>query len=601
MSLFRTLDRTSAVSQHQAPYLSFLCPSLQQTKKSQRSFSRVAITNVSPTTSPKGDPMEGAFIRALVRAGSCPKHANQIHTLRNVVPRLPQQHKAHRKQPPDQERQSDRRGLKTKADRKGPLNKAGEFARKELKAMVDYYGIELDTRPEDDNMVEDDGALIWNVGDRHEPWPLREATDYFHVRRLKKMLKDDETPHEDVFDTYKRLPTPGVVYLDTDTIRSLLRHLSVVERATPEAMQRFMSVLDDMKSAHIHITQSEWTTAIYFAGRCMGTVSSEEVASSLSMWRDMEHRAGIKGGFVTMNVLFDVAVKAGRFALAESFLKEMRVRNLKMHRHFRVSLLYYYGVMQNGNAVRRTYQDLVEAGDIVDTVVMNAVISALFRAGEPAAAEHVFARMKKLHAMKDPHAPGHRFFTNNWRDRRAVGLHFTHQARQLRREKKDEELKDLQDYAPIAPNSRTYSLLIRHHSNVTGDIDRVNELLQEMQDNAVALEGTAFIVMFQGFSSFGGVRYSSWTSDKLEMLWARFLLALANQADRTWLSSLAIIAAIKAFKRCTTMERALSAFDEIRPSWQPNERELESVMRELRRIEAKPGFFNSKSARVQVP
>lgn len=596
MSLLRTLDRTSAVSQHQAPFLSFLCPVLQQGKRARRSFTNAAINHVSPKKALQGDSLEAVYIGALARAASCPKHAHQIHTLRNVVPRLPPHEKTRRKHVSKQDQRFDRRELNTKAERKGPLNKAGMFARKELKAMVDYYGIEVDTRPEDDDLVEDNGALIWNVGDDHEPWPLREATDYFNIRRLKKLLKDDETPHDEVFDIYKQLPKPGVVYLDTDTIRSLLRHLSIVERPSLAIMQRFMSLLDDMKSAHIHITQSEWTTAIYFAGRCMGTVSDEEVTSALSTWRDMEQRAGVKGGFVTLNVLFDVAVKAGKYTLAETFLKEMRARKLKLHRHFRVSLLYYHGVMQNGNAVRQAYQDLVEAGDIVDTTVMNAVISALLRAGEPAAAEHVFERMKKLHAAKDLPAPGHRFFMNNWRDRRAVGLHLTHEARRLRREQKNEELKELQEYAPIAPNSRTYSLLIRHHSNVTGDIDRINELLQEMKYHSVTVEGTTFIVMFQGFSSFGGVRYSSWTPDKLENVWTRFLLALANKTDRTWLSTLPVIAAVKAFKRCIGPERALQAWEEIRPSWQPNEQEVESVMQELRRIDVKPGFF-SKNVR----
>lgn len=591
MSILRTLDRTSAVSQHPAPALSFLYPLLQQTSKSRRAFSHTAAKHGVPPGPSRDDAVEAVFIRGLVRAGSCQKHARQMHTLRNIVPQSPRQQKTRRKHAADQDPRHDRRGFQSKAERKGPLNKAGEFARKELKAMVDYYGIQVDTRPEDDHLVDDDGPLIWNVGDDHEPWPLREATDYFHIRRLKKLLQDDESPHEAVFDTYKKLPSPGVVYLDTDTIRRLLHHLSVVERPSPTAMQRFMSVLDDMKSAHIHITQSEWTTAIYFAGRCMGTVSGEEVASALNMWRSMEHRAGVKGGFVTLNVLFDVAVKAGKYTLADTFLKELRARRLKLHRHFRVSLLYYYGVLQNGNGVRQTYQDLVEAGDIVDTAVMNAVIAALFRAGEPAAAEHVFERMKRLHAAKTPLAPGHRFFMNNWRDRRAVGMHFTHQARLLKREKKDEELKELQDYAPIAPNSRTYSLLIRHHSTVTGDIDRVNDLLQEMHDNSIAAEGTTFIVIFQGFASFGGVRYSSWTPDKLEKVWARFNLALANKADRTWLSSLAVIAALKAFKRCTDPERTLSVWEEIRPAWGPNEQELEGVMQELRRNDTKPDIF----------
>jgi pentatricopeptide repeat protein len=597
MSLLRTLDRTSAVSQHQAPFLSFLCPVFQQTNKSQRKFSSSAIKHVSPTKAPNGDPMEAMFIRALVRAGSCSKHTRRMHTPHNTIPPKPQE-KPRRRILSEHSQQHARRGLKTKAERKGPLNRAGQFAKKELKAMVDYYGIELDTRPEDNDTIDDEGPLVWNVGDNHEPWPLREATDYFHIRRLKKLLKDDESPHEQVFDTYRKLPSPGVVYLDTDTIRRLLHHLSVVERPTPEAMQRFMSVLDDMKSAHIHINQSEWTTAIYFAGRCMGAVSGEELASALNLWRDMEHRAGVEGGFVTLNVLFDVAVKAGKYTLADTFLKELRARKLKLHRHFRVSLLYYYGVLRNGTAVRRTYQDLVEAGDIVDTAVMNAVIAALFRAGEPAAAEHVFERMKKLHAAKDLPAPGHRFFMNSWRDRRAVALHFTHTARSLKKAGNQEQLKELQDYAPIAPNSRTYALLIRHHSTVSGDIDRVNELLQEARSYSVPVEGTTFIVMFHGFGSFGGIRYSSWTADKLERLWAQFLQAIANEMERTWLSALVVIAALKAFKRCTDHDRTLRAWEEIRPSWQPNERELESVMQELRRIDVKPGFF-SKNVRVK--
>ncbi|KAF3034059.1 hypothetical protein E8E12_003220 [Didymella heteroderae] len=597
MSLLRTLDRTSAVSQHQAPFLSFLCPVLQQANKSRRSFGHSALKHVSPSNAPNGDPMEAMFIRALVRAGSCSKHARRMHTAHTAAPPKPQE-KTRRRSLSDHGQQHDQRGFKTKAERNGPLNKAGQFAKKELKAMVDYYGIELDTRPEDDRMVEDEGPLVWNVGDNHEPWPLREATDFFHIRRLKKLLEDDESPHEQVFDTYKQLPSPGVVYLDTDTIRRLLHHLSVVERPTPEAMQRFMSVLDDMKSAHIHINQSEWTTAIYFAGRCMGTVSSEELTSALNLWRDMEHRAGVKGGFVTLNVLFDVAVKAGKYTLADTFLKELQARKLKLHRHFRVSLLYYYGVLRNGSAVRQTYQDLVEAGEIVDTAVMNAVVAALFRAGEPAAAEHVFERMKKLHAAKDPPAPGHRFFMNSWRDRRAVGLHFTHTARSLKKAMDQEQLKELQDYAPIAPNSRTYALLIRHHSTVSGDIDRVNELLQEARSYSIPIEGTTFIVMFHGFGSFGGIRYSSWTADKLERLWSQFLQAIANKTDRTWLSALAVISALKAFKRCTNHDRTLSAWEEIRPSWQPNEQELESVMQELRRIDVKPGFF-SKNPRVR--
>ena len=110
MSLLRTLDRTSAVSQHQTPYLGFLCPVLQQKNKLQRSFSHAAIKHVLPTAPSGASPMEAVFIRALVRAGSCSKHTSQIHTLRNVVPRPPQNPKTRRKQAPDLDQRLDTRG-----------------------------------------------------------------------------------------------------------------------------------------------------------------------------------------------------------------------------------------------------------------------------------------------------------------------------------------------------------------------------------------------------------------------------------------------------------------------------------------------------------
>jgi pentatricopeptide repeat protein len=536
--------------------------------------------------------MESFFIQALVRAGTCRHHAKHISTLRDVAPYTSTHHKTRRKstwQCPDSKDVNHKAELKGS----GPLRGVRQFAKKELEALVDYYGIELDTRPEE--QVSDGGPLIWNVGDTHEPWPLRDRKDAPHIRRLEKLLQDDETPHDQVFETYKALPPPGVVYLRIETIRALLRHLSVVERPSPLAMRRFLAVLDDMKNAHIHITRAEWTSAIHLTGNAMGTVSEDDLQSALYIWRDMEHRAGVKGGYVTLNVLFDVAVKAGKYTLAETFLKELQTRKLPLHRHFRVSILYYYGVLQNGNAIRKTYQDLVNAGDIVDTVVMNAVIAALIRAGEPSAAEHVFERMKRLHASKSVPAPGHKFFNRTWRDRRSLGLHLTHEARRFKSIEGEEELKQLQDYAPIAPDTRTYGLLIRHQAATAGNVDRVYELLQEMRYNSVPLEGTIFITIFHGFTHFGGIRYSSWTRDKLEKIWSQYLKALQDNMERTWISVMAVIAALKAFAKCTDAERTLRAWEEIRKMWQPNEEELERVMLMLRKLvpQQGEGFFDT--------
>lgn len=529
-----------------------------------------------------------------MRAGTCHKHRKRLSTLREVAP-LPLHHCSVRRKSTwtnsGQTRLKDKPEIKQSG---GPFNGVKQFAKEELQALVDYYGIDMDTRPEEEAV--EDGSLVWNVGDSHEPWPLRDEGDAAHIARLEKLLEDDEAPHDQVFETYTDLPSPGVVYLKTDTIRALLHHLSIVERPSPLAMQRFLSILDDMKNAHIHITRSQWTAAIYLTGRAMGTVSVDDLQSALYLWRDMELRAGVKGGFVTLNILFDVAVKAGNYTLAETFLKELRARKLKLHRHFRVSLIYYYGVLYNGDAVRRTYQDLVNAGDIVDTVVMNAVIAALIRAGEPSAAEHVFERMKRLHASKSHKARGHRFFNRTWRDRRSLGLQLTHEARYLNKTKEEDALRVLQDYAPIAPDARTYGLLIRYQAGKAGNLDRVYELLKEMRQNSIPFEGTIFIVIFHGFKEFGGVRYSSWTRDKLEKIWAQYLKTLQEGLERTWISMLSIIAALRAFAKCTDPDRTIRAWEEIRKLWQPNEEELESVLSVLRSLVPRTGegFFDPR-------
>jgi pentatricopeptide repeat protein len=551
--------------------------------------------NKSPQLASSVERVENVYLQALMQAGTCRRHANHISTLRRITPHAPPHCKTRRKstlQKPEQE------GPKTKAEVKGSraLGNVRKFAKEELEALVDYYGIKIDTRPEDD--VEDDGPLIWNVGDDHQPWPLREKKDAKHVQRLEKLLEDDESPHNEVYETYRQLPSPGVVYLHIRTIRALLHHMAIVERPTLLAMQRYLSLLDDMKNAHIHIISSEWTSAIHLTGKAMGTVSVDDLQSALHVWRDMEHRAGIRGGFVTLNVLYDISVKAEKYQLADTFLEELQKRKLPMHRHFRVSTIYYHGVQRNGEAVRKAYQDLVNAGDIVDTVVLNAVIAALIRAGEHSAAEHVFERMKRLHATRSKPAPGHRFFTRTWRDRRAVGLHLTHEARKFRRSSdNDRQLKELQDYAPIAPDARTYALLIRHHSVTAGNIDRVYELMQEMRCNSISLEGTIFITIFHGFRHFGGVRYSSWTGDKLEKIWSQYLKALRDGLDRTWISVMAVIAALKAFAKCTDPDRTVRAWEEIRKIWQPNEEELENVMIMLRKLvpQQSERFFDTRS------
>ncbi|PSN68545.1 hypothetical protein BS50DRAFT_571803 [Corynespora cassiicola Philippines] len=599
MSLFRSLDRTTctaAVSSSAATttpsshILAFLCPAFTTftPHAPRRSFSRRPVTR--PVTrlprapgTPDPTPMDSFFISALARAASCPEHARQISSL------SAHHHRPRRKSTCLVPGLGDRREFRTKTERRGPFKRLKQFAQDELKALVDYYGIESGER--EDEELPDDAPLIWNVGDDHEPWPLRDPQHHLVIHEMEKLLKDKESPHEDIFELYKMLPSPGVVYLRIQTIRALLHHLSVVERPTRAAMQRFFYIMDHMQTAHIHLNRSEWTSAIYFAGRFTGNASPEDLQSALHIWHDMERRAAIQGSIVTLNVLFDIAVRAGKYTLAETFIREIEVRKLKPHRHFRVSLMYYYGVCQDGNKVRRVYQEMVQAGDVIDTVVMNAVIASLIRAGEPGAAEHVFERMKRLDAVRNaPHMGARTPFSQpDWRSRRVLGLRLTNKAPHLADES---ARKSLQDLAPLGPNARSYGLLLRHHASTAGNVDRVYELLNEMRLNGIPYDGTVFIVVFRGFARFGGVRYSFWTADKLERLWKDFLQAASEHRERTWLSSLAVNAALTAFAKCANGERTMRAWEEVRALWEPEHEELEQTLKLLRNLVPQGGFFD---------
>ncbi|OAG07365.1 uncharacterized protein CC84DRAFT_1163563 [Paraphaeosphaeria sporulosa] len=601
MSLLRTLDRTSAVSRKSplCPLLTFLCPALSGPAP-RRSFSNAAVDRAPRISAADGAPAEKLFLRALARAASCPEHAKHMSTQRDGLVLVAPQH---RKTTKSADAAVKREYASDKPSKKGPFRIAKTFAEKELKALVDYYGIDAQPASGEDADVEDEGSLVWNVGDDHQQWPPKVPMDARLVDKLNALVKLDEPSHDDMWDAYRRLSEPRIVYLPRNTIHDMLHHLSIVERPGLDAMQRYLSILDDMKDAHIHIKRNEWTAATHFAGRYRGIVSADDLQSSLYLWRDMEQRANLKGSTVTFNVLFDIAVKAGKFTLAELFLKEMKARRLKFHRHFRVSLIYYHGVMQNGSGVRRVYQEMVQQRDIVDVVVMNAVIAALIRAGEPSAAEHVFERMKRLAAAASngslsytiPGGPTMTKSDRSWRGKRKLGLQLTYNGRNLAREQDPQGLKNLQDWAPIAPNSRTYSLLIRHEATSTGNIDRVNELLREMGYNGVPLEGSIFIVVFHGFAQFGGVRYSSWTRAKLEQTWTEYLQAVDDRLDRTWISTTSVVAALKAFRKCADVERMLEVWKEVREIWLPSAEEKESVHTVLRKlVRSKASFDGSR-------
>ncbi|MCJ1244367.1 hypothetical protein MMC30_001565 [Trapelia coarctata] len=398
---------------------------------------------------------------------------------------------------------------------------------------------------------------------------LGSGEEWQGLRSYKKFLEAIEDPdiaNEELFQRYQDLPFPGVSHISEGFRRRLLHRLSVSEKRTESATLRYLSVVDDMKAAGLPLEPSEWSSAIHLIGRCYSKVSDVEVEAALRIWKEMEQEASVKGTSVTFNILFDIAVKAGKFSLAEMILKEMKVRNLSLRRFAYVGLIYYHGLKGDGDGIREAYRHLVDNGQIVDTAVLNCVIVSLLRADEPDAAEQVYERMKLMHARRG----GRKLPPNGWKQSRELGQLLERAARML---KSTEEKTKLQDEQSLAPDRRTFAILLAHHISHTGELQRVATLLDEMQLLGIALHGRLFMEIFRGFANHGGIRYSPWTSARLESVWTALQNTLAKDVEGVYISKWVAIWVVRAFARCSGRGRALEIWDELKSRWKPTEQE----------------------------
>lgn len=385
-------------------------------------------------------------------------------------------------------------------------------------------------------------------------------------RKFLEAIEDPDTANEELFRRYQDLPFPGVSHISEGFRRRLLHRLSVFEKRTESAILRYLSVVDDMKAASLPLVHSEWSSAIHLVGRCYSKVSDVEVEAALRIWKEMEQEAGLKGTSVTFNILFDIAAKAGKFSLAEMILKEMKARNLELRRFAYVGLIYYYGLKGDGDGVREAYRHLVDAGQIVDTSVLNCVIVSLLRADEPDAAEQVYERMKLMHARR-----GRRKLPpNSWKQSRELGRLLEKAAWIL---KSTEEKAKLQDEQSLAPNRRTFVILLAHHVSRTGELQRVATLLDDMQLLGIGIHGRLFMEIFRGFANHGGIRYSPWTSTRLESVWSALQNTLAKDVEEVYISKWIAVWVVRAFARCSGRSRALEIWDELKSRWKPTEQE----------------------------
>lgn len=460
--------------------------------------------------------------------------------------------------------------------------------REELLALVDQYDGEsfTDRLPllKLPNLHQPEPIVLDEPFDAEGPsaestWPVKDEMKPV-INALEDAMKKF-APHispESLFELYQALPAPRVPYLEAKTRHRFLRNLAIVEVKDEASMLRYLSVVEDMKFAAIPLSLYEWNSAIAFVGRWVAKTTEIEVEAALRMWRDMEHTADIKGNHVTFNILFDLATRAGKFRLAEKIYKEMQKRGLWFNRFHHVSMISYQGLQRNGDGVRLAYKELVESGEIVDSLVLNCVIRALMRCGEPQAAEQVYQRMKRLYAGQDESLLPPR----EWTKRRKIGRSLVREAHETKRDPKKRAV--YQKQSVVAPTLETYRVLIHYYACAAGDLEKAAVLLDEMRWFEVPLHGAIFLSLFKGFSVHGGVRYSAWSPEKLKSVWSAYLRAVDQGAEDVTIGKWIVIWAVQAFHKCSGQSRAIDIWEEIVTKWEPSEEELVMVTAKLRTI-----------------
>jgi len=362
-----------------------------------------------------------------------------------------------------------------------------------------------------------------------------------------------------IYQIYQQLPEPRMAYIPARLRHQLLRVFGQPKKKDSKSMLRYFATVADVKNAGLPLTQAEWNGAISFASRYVGTSTVVESESALNLWREMEQDAGIKGNDVTFNILFDVASKAGNFTLAEMIYKEMESRGHAFNRYHYVSLIHFFGLKLDGSGVRAAYREMVKAGEIVDSVVLNCVISGLLRAGEEEAADRVYERMK---ASADDAAemPQRNYSTNKMVTRVLMML-----AKVGRRHPPLQP--GFQSLAPLTPDLHTYRVLVNHYGVRMADLTKVAQYLDEMKFFKIPLHGAIFLALFKGFERHGGVPGSAWSEQRLDGIWAAFLEALDSGVVglrvETWLA----MWALRAFDRCSGRERVLQAYEALESRW----------------------------------
>jgi pentatricopeptide repeat protein len=373
----------------------------------------------------------------------------------------------------------------------------------------------------------------------------RDQMEIHSVEKLVTTLWEQPTPSTQyLFRLYRDLPAPGVALLSQRTRGALLRLFAHPRDRRWVDARRYLALVDDMVTAQLPVSRSLWSSAIHLAGRANGKVLKRDLLRAVGMWQKMEHVAGVKADEVVFNILFDIAIKAGAFKVADRLEEEMTERGLSFSRCGKVSKIYYYGMIRDVEGIRETFDDFVESGEIVDTVVMNCLIASFLRAGETQTAEQLYARMLEKQSSKNKrlsHPEDACHFHIGGSNLSYDMPEYRERSRKLGRVlKKSSALKEkfpayhsaLQDSLSMTPDTRTFYLFLRHYAYNTGQLDSFIAVMHDMERTfVVPPRAIIYLFLFEGFALHGRKK-KQWSPENLRLTWHAYIRALRDSNAR---------------------------------------------------------------------
>lgn len=435
-------------------------------------------------------------------------------------------------------------------------------------ASADGPHLTVSDKPEDLELQALDGERKFADEEFESAQTLRSALGARHRHPAEVSL-------DTIWELYQAIPKPQPMHMTARTRHSLMAALASGERKDQKSMLRYFAVVADVKDSGFSLTSYQWNTAISFATSYVTTTTEVEVEAALKLWRDMENETKIRGNDVTFNILFDSASKAGNFVLAEMIYQEMSYRGLTFNRYHHVSLIHFFGLKMDSSGVRAAYREMVEDGEIIDTVVLNALISGFIQCGEEQSAEHVYVKMKA--SNKDLLVLPHRDYTMA----RAITKVLRMFARVSKRHPSMRPA--FQKSALLSPDLHTYRILLKHYGVRLGNLSKVAQFLDEMKSCMVPLNGVIFLALFQSFARHGGPG-SDWSAQRLDSVWDAFLDAIDSGADGLYISTWLAMAALEAHARYSTRGQILDVYDCLRSRWELDDTNSQYMLHFLQKI-----------------